>query len=120
MPPPRVTEEQPAHFRPVSADLVWPSLTADPDPTEGWPARVYGLGSPGEGVTVGFHGAGAECTPDTRDCRPDPTRLARLQEYVRRWLPGLDPESAWGSPASPPWPSPPTRTTLPFPPEGAP
>jgi len=94
VPPLRVTEEQPAHFRPVSADLVWPSFTADPDPAEGWPAGVYGLDSPGEGVKVGFHGAGAECTPDTRDRRPDRARLARLQEYVRRWLPGLDPDSA--------------------------
>lgn len=58
------------------------------------PAGVYGLDSPGDGVEVGFHGAGAECTPDTRDRRPDPARLDLLQEYVRRWLPGLDPDSA--------------------------
>jgi sarcosine oxidase len=94
VPPLRVTEEQPAHFRAVSPDLVWPSFTADPDPAEGWPAGVYGLDSPGDGVKVGFHGAGAECTPGTRDRRTDPARLARLQEYVARWVPGLDPDSA--------------------------
>ena len=94
LPPLRVTQEQPAHFRPLSADLEWPAFTNDPDPAEGWPSGVYGLLSPGEGVKVGFHGTGPECHPDTRDFTAEPAQLALLQEYVRRWLPGLDADSA--------------------------
>lgn len=45
----RVTQEQPAHFRPLDPGVDWPAFTADPDPAEagraastGWPvpARV--------------------------------------------------------------------------------
>src|SRR4051812_20294318 len=90
----RVTQEQPAHFAPVSADLEWPAFTADPEPAEGWPSGVYGLHSPGEGVKVGFHGVGPEVHPDARTYAAEPGRLAQLQEYVRRWLPGLDADSA--------------------------
>jgi len=92
LPPLRVTQEQPAHFRPLSAELDWPAFTSDPDPAEGWPGAVYGLLSPGEGVKVGFHGTGAEVHPDRRDFAAEPAQLSRLQEYVRRWLPGLDAE----------------------------
>jgi sarcosine oxidase len=91
LPPLRVTQEQPAHFRALDPTLGWPAFTADPDPAEGWPSGVYGLASPGEGVKVGFHGVGAVVHPDRRDPLPDLAQLARLQEYVRRWLPGLDP-----------------------------
>jgi sarcosine oxidase len=90
----RVTQEQPAHFAPVSDDLEWPAFTADPEPAEGWPSGVYGLHSPSEGVKVGFHGTGPEVHPDARSYTAEPGQLAQLQEYVRRWLPGLDPESA--------------------------
>lgn len=90
LPPLRVTQEQPAHFRPLDPGLEWPAFTADPDPDEGWPSGVYGLSSPGEGVKVGFHGTGPECHPDARDFTAEPGQLALLQEYVRRWLPGLD------------------------------
>jgi sarcosine oxidase len=44
-------------------------------------------------VKVGFHGVGAVVHPDRRDHLPEPGQLAQLQEYVRRWLPGLDAES---------------------------
>jgi sarcosine oxidase len=92
LPPLRVTQEQPAHFQPLSADLEWPAFTNDPNPAEGWPSGVYGLSSPGDGVKVGFHGTGPEVHPDSRDFTAEPGQLARLQEYVRRWLPGLDAE----------------------------
>jgi len=88
LPPLRVTQEQPAHFRPVSAELEWPAFTSDPGP--GWPGGVYGLSSPGDGVKVGFHGTGPACHPDARSFAAEPRQLAQLQEYVRRWLPGLD------------------------------
>lgn len=41
-------------------------------------------------MKVGFHGTGPECHPDRRDFAAEPARLRQLQEYVRRWLPGLD------------------------------
>jgi sarcosine oxidase len=93
LPPLRVTQEQPAHFRPLDPAAVWPAFTADPNPAEGWPSGVYGVASPGDGVKVGFHGTGPECHPDRRNHLPEPRQLAQLQEYVRRWLPGLDAES---------------------------
>ena len=93
LPPLRVTQEQPAHFRPLDPAADWPAFTADPDPAENWPSGVYGLHSPGEGVKVGFHGTGKEVHPDRRDFAAEPGRMARLQEYVRRYLPGLDADS---------------------------
>ncbi|SEO70403.1 FAD-dependent oxidoreductase [Trujillonella endophytica] len=92
LPPLRVTQEQPAHFPALDPGAAWPAFTYDPDPGEGWPSGVYGLASPGEGVKVGFHGTGPECHPDRRDRVADPRQLARLMEFVRRWLPGLDAE----------------------------
>ncbi|SDE57653.1 sarcosine oxidase [Blastococcus fimeti] len=89
----RVTQEQPAHFAPRTGGLEWPAFTADPEPAEGWPSGVYGLHSP-DGVKVGFHGTGPEVHPDARSYTAEPGQLAQLQEYVRRWLPGLDPGSA--------------------------
>lgn len=85
----RVTEEHPAHFRP-RRDAVWPSfnhLLAAP-----WPADVYGMPAPGEGIKVGFHLVGHEVDPDRR---PHETHsLPQLREYVREWFPALDPDSA--------------------------
>lgn len=55
---------------------------------------VYGLGTPGEGVKVGFHGVGPEVDPDHRDYLPRLELAAALGEYVRTWLPGLVPSCA--------------------------
>lgn len=91
LPPLVVTQEQPAHFaiRNPGPD-AWPSFTHDPGP--GWPSGVYGLAGP-EGVKVGFHGVGPVTDPDRRTYRPEPHQLARLRDYVRTWLPGLDPDA---------------------------
>lgn len=65
MPELRVTEEHPAHFRPLR-DAVWPSfnhLLGAP-----WPGDVYGMPAPGEGVKVGLPSGGARGRP-----RPAPT-----------------------------------------------
>ncbi|MBB5866835.1 glycine/D-amino acid oxidase-like deaminating enzyme [Allocatelliglobosispora scoriae] len=51
---------------------------------------IYGLATPGQGIKVGFHGAGPEVDPDRRDLTPEPGRLAALREYARQWLPGVD------------------------------
>lgn len=85
-----VTEETPAHFAP-RGDSRWPSFNHYVDPAA-YPATVYGMPTPGEGVKVGFHRVGDEVDPDARPHRP--THLDALTAYVREWMPGLDAESA--------------------------
>ena len=85
-----VTEETPAHFAPLT-DAAWPSFNHYVNPAA-FPATVYGMPTPGEGVKVGFHGVGDEVDPDTRPHRA--THRTALAEYVREWMPGLDPASA--------------------------
>jgi sarcosine oxidase len=85
-----VTEETPAHFRP-STDAPWPSFNHYVDPAA-YPATVYGMPTPGEGVKVGFHRVGDEVDPDARPHLP--THQRALSDYVREWMPGLDPTSA--------------------------
>ncbi len=92
MPLPRlsVTEETPAHFLPVG-DAAWPSFNHYVEPGA-YPATVYGMPTPGEGVKVGFHRVGDLVDPDAR---PHVTTHAdALERYVREWMPGLDPASA--------------------------
>ncbi len=91
LPPLRVTEESPAHFAPVDPALPWPSFNHFVAPGS-WPANVYGMPTPGEGVKVGFHCVGDEVDPDARPFRP--VRQRELAEYVREWMPGLEPASA--------------------------
>ncbi|MGD8193158.1 FAD-dependent oxidoreductase [Herbiconiux sp. P18] len=89
-----VTREEPAHFRPLDDTAAWPGFNhlPAPDPRYGyWPAPVYGLLTPGEGVKVGWHGAGAVTDPDAPTARTDRRRFAALQHYAREWLPGVDP-----------------------------
>ncbi|WP_285115101.1 FAD-dependent oxidoreductase [Leifsonia sp. fls2-241-R2A-40a] len=92
LPPVTVTEEQPAHFPllPGAADdeSVWPSFVHHP--IDGSVPSAYGLLTPGEGVKVGFHGYGPAVDPDHRDRTIDPSRLRDLQDYVARWVPGVD------------------------------
>ena len=87
-----VTEEQPAHFPlrpgPTGSERAWPSFVHHP--THGAGQSAYGLLTPGEGVKVGLHGVGPEVDPDARDRSIDASRLARLQEYVAAWVPGVD------------------------------
>ncbi|MGN7191739.1 FAD-dependent oxidoreductase [Curtobacterium sp. MCBA15_004] len=85
LPAVRVTQEQPAHFPSHLPDAEWPSFVhwADGD-------DVYGLLTPGEGVKVGFHGTGPVVDPDDRDHTPRADEAARLQEYVARYVPGVD------------------------------
>jgi sarcosine oxidase len=87
LPPMHVTQEQNFHFRPVSAgELSWPSFIHHQMPPR------YGLGTPGEGIKVGEHGGGKPCDPDHRDFEVDSAVRARVVEYARRWLPGVDPQ----------------------------
>ena len=89
LPPLTVTEEHPAHFQARIPD-DWPSFNHLLD--DAWPADVYGMPTPGEGVKVGFHHVGYAVDPDDR--RHGMHTLPRLREYVREWMPGLDPDTA--------------------------
>ncbi|GAA4723559.1 N-methyl-L-tryptophan oxidase [Phytohabitans rumicis] len=89
LPPLRVTQEEPAHFQALDGDATWPSFIHwRPD------HDAYGLLTPGEGVKVGFHGTGPVVDPDRRDYTPTEEGSRMLRDYVRRWLPGLDPDTA--------------------------
>lgn len=91
LPPLRVMEVSPAHFLPRDPAARWPSFNHFVAPGS-WPAPVYGMPTPGEGVKVGFHGMGNEVDPDARSFRP--THQDLLAEYAREWMPGLDPATA--------------------------
>jgi sarcosine oxidase len=92
----RVTQEQPAHFAVRRDGLDWPGFNHNrlvSDPEHGWwPSSVYGMFTPGEGVKVGWHGAGPETHPDSRTFASEPEQLAALRRYAREWLPGTDPD----------------------------
>lgn len=91
LPAMRTTQEQPAHFVPVTGP-DWPSFVHHPGALL-TTAGIYGLGSE-DGIKIGEHGTGPEVTPETRTFRADPAGLARLAAYAARWLPGVDPGSA--------------------------
>jgi sarcosine oxidase len=95
-----VSLEQPVHFRPHDWSTPWPSFIhhqADATTRRGLsPRGTYGLASP-DGVKVGFHGAGPKIDPDAGR-EPDPVALRELQDYVRRWVPGVNADTAEPAP----------------------
>ena len=91
-----VTQEQPAHFAITDEGATWPGFNHMPGRGAGfadWYSPVYGMQTPGEGIKAGWHGVGPVVDPDRRSYSPEPTQMAALQNYARRWLPGVDPES---------------------------
>ncbi len=87
-----VTQQQPAHFRPRSESDRWPSFQHYGKRPRDFTG--YGLSTPGEGVKVWVSGTGVPTDPDKRDFRPSEAGLARLLEYTKRWIPGVDPDTA--------------------------
>ena len=89
-----VTQEQPAHFRPLDAPMSWPSFNHYPSPDHSadkyWYSPTYGMITPGEGVKAGWHGVGPVTDPDSRSFLAEPRQMAALQRYAREWLPGVD------------------------------
>jgi len=89
-----VTQEQPAHFRPLDDSTPWPSFNhyrhAGDAADDYWYSDVYGMITPGEGIKAGWHGVGPVTDPDGRTFLPDKPQLAALQRYAREWLPGVD------------------------------
>ena len=91
----RVTEEHPAHYRPLDPAHVWPSfnhLVSGPQ-LAALGGAVYGMPSPGEGVKVGLHLVGHEVDPDARTFRATDEIRERRRAHVAEWFPGLDPDS---------------------------
>jgi sarcosine oxidase len=95
-----VSLEQPVHFRPLDWSDPWPSFIhhqSEATTRAGMsPRGVYGMASP-DGVKVGFHGVGPVIDPDAGR-EPDPVAMRELQAYVRRWVPGVDADTAEPAP----------------------
>ena len=91
LPPLSVTQQQIFHFPRLDPDAEqWPSVIHD----ELTP--IYHLaggrdGGPGEDRKIAEHRHGTATTASGRSGIVDPASRARIVEYVRRWLPGLDP-----------------------------
>ncbi len=83
------TQEQPVHFVPTETPVGWPSFIHHPGAEYTGPG-IYGLASQ-DGIKIGEHGTGPRVDPETRDFRPEPEGVARLQRYAEQWLPGVDP-----------------------------
>jgi sarcosine oxidase len=91
MPPLVVTQQQIFHFPRLNAAVEpWPSTIHDQtDP-------IYHLaggrdGGAGDDRKIAEHRHGTPTTAARRSGEIDPASLARVVEYVKRWLPGLDP-----------------------------
>ncbi|MDP9118378.1 MAG: FAD-dependent oxidoreductase [Actinomycetota bacterium] len=91
LPPLTVTQQQVFHFPRIDVTAPpWPSVIHDDG------HGVYHLaggrdGGPGDDRKIGEHDQGKTVTPASRDGAVDPRSRLRVVEYVRRWLPGLDP-----------------------------
>ena len=92
LPPLRVTQQQIFHFpRLDPTQPPWPSVIH-----EGVDSAVYHLaggrdGGAGDDRKIGEHDGGSSCTAADRTGVVDPDSRTRVIEYVRRWLPGLEP-----------------------------
>lgn len=78
-----VSRQQVLFFRPRE-QVRWPTIVHDAE------LPIYALPE-GPYVKVGEHARGTVTTPATRDFVVDPAARERLVQYVREWLPGLDP-----------------------------
>ncbi|MEU6285293.1 FAD-dependent oxidoreductase [Streptomyces sp. NPDC047028] len=91
LPPLTVTQQDTFHFpRLDPAARAWPSVLHEDGP------GIYHLaggrdGGPGDDRKIGEHYGGRRTTAAGRDGVITAASRARVSEYVRRWLPGLDP-----------------------------
>ncbi len=82
----KVSAEQPMFFRAVDRDAAdWIPFCHRGEEDK------YGFGVPGEGVKVADHYRDEWLDPDDRPFDPDPDATASVSDYIRRWMPGLDP-----------------------------
>jgi sarcosine oxidase len=91
LPPLTVTQQQVFHFPRLDPSAPpWPSVIHDASGH-----AVYHLaggrdGGPGDDRKLAHHGSDQATTAAGRDGRIDPAARARVTDYVRRWLPGLE------------------------------
>jgi sarcosine oxidase len=101
LPPMTVTREQPAHFPSRDSSAPWPSfihhLTDAATRRAVAPRGAYGLPSP-DGIKVGFHAIGPVIDPETDERNVDDRQLRKVRDYVRTWVPGVDPERPSATP----------------------
>lgn len=86
LPPLTVTQQQVFFFAPAVAG-PWPTLVHG---VERDTADMYALPE-GDLLKVAEHVKGTVTTAEDRDFAIDPASRARVLDYVRAWLPGLDP-----------------------------
>lgn len=86
LPPLTVTQQNVLYF-PFRELGPWPTVLHDPTPGA---VEMYALPE-GPALKVGEHGNGTVTTAGTRDFRIPPEARERILEYVREWLPGVDP-----------------------------
>jgi monomeric sarcosine oxidase len=92
LPPLRVTQQQIFHFpRYDPAAPPWPSVIHQGDGVEIYHLAGGRDGGPGDDRKIGEHGHGTVATAAGRDGRVDPRSRDRVVDYVRDWLPGLEP-----------------------------
>ncbi|MDT4921320.1 MAG: sarcosine oxidase, partial [Pseudonocardiales bacterium] len=92
LPPLRVTQQQIFHFpRLDTAAPPWPSVIHEPDEHPVYHLAGGRDGGAGDDRKVAEHDAGKVTGAADRDGAVEPASRARMIEYVRRWLPGLDP-----------------------------
>jgi sarcosine oxidase len=88
--PVRVTRETVAYFRYEGPPI--PSVVELGERAGGH--VMYALHDPLFGVKAGAHHGGAEADPDDEEAGPDVELVACTSDWVRRRLPGVDPEPA--------------------------
>jgi len=88
VPPITVSAETVAWFRPTTGP--WPSFIQRGRPL------AYGLGSPDGLVKAGLHGVGPVIDADARPSEV-PGAVDALEDYARRWLPGVEPTAVRSS-----------------------
>ncbi|MBC9731213.1 FAD-dependent oxidoreductase [Streptomyces sp. TRM68367] len=91
LPPVQVTQQQVFHFRQRDPQAVFPVLVHKDD------HQIFGLPSGGDAgpqpaMKIARHDGGTPTTAGTRSGLIDPAGRRLITEYVRTWLPGLDPE----------------------------
>jgi sarcosine oxidase len=91
LPPLRVTQQQLFHFARLDPAVAWPTMVHTAA------LEAYGLDSgrdtaPVAAYKVGEHDNGTPTTAADRSGAVDPSSRARMVDYVRRYLPGLEPE----------------------------
>lgn len=90
LPPLQVTQQQVFHFTQRNPNSSWPTLLHSD-------YRIFGLpsgadGGPWPAVKVSEHEGGIATTARSRSGTIDSNGQRRVIEYVREWLPGLNPD----------------------------